>query len=160
MRTDLLFSQYPSNYLVFPTISAGNACTRVGNIYTDHTIAFAPGALSTIVGQNPPQTKEFNFADLPCPPPDVASADSYFYNPAWNPGRPYSPMIAPPQEIFDLDPAFSSCVAAVFQGFDPPHTLSAWTGGFGPRKRGLQSKRSAPAHIVPRGPAQTAAPWF
>ena len=129
----------------------------MGNIYYDHTIAFAPGALSTIVG-NPPQTQEFNFSDLPCPPPDVASADNYFYNPSWNPGRAYAPMIAPPSEIFALDPAFTSCVAAVYQGFDPPHTLGAWGGGIG-GGGGIGRKRGAPAHKVPRGPVQTAAPW-
>ena len=158
---DFIFRQYPSNYLVFPTISAGNACTRVGNIYYDHTIAFAPGAISTIEG-NTGVTKEFNFADMPCPPPEVAAADSYFYNPQWNPGRPYSPIIAPPKEIFDMDPAFANCVAAVYQGFDPSRAFSIYNGpqnpapgtGWKPPKR-----RRGPGHMVPRGPVKTAAPW-
>lgn len=81
-------------------------------------MSFAPGELSTIAGPGG-ATKVFNFADLPCPPPDVASADSYFYNPGANPGRQYSPQIAPPPAIWDLDPAFRNCVPALFQGFDP-----------------------------------------
>lgn len=156
---DNILRQWPSNYLVFPTISAGNACTRVGNIYYDHTIAFAPGAISTIVG-NTGVTQEFNFADLPCPPPEVAAADIYFYNPQSNPGRPYSPMIAPPQEIFDMDPAFKSCVAAVYQGFDPPRPFPSYKGPQVPDpNKGWRKKRRGPGHMVPRGPVKTAAPW-
>ena len=148
---------YPSNYLVFPTISAGNACTRIGNIYYDQTIAFAPGALSTIVG-NSGATQEFNFADLPCPPPDVASADNYFYNPSWNPGRAYAPMIAPPQEIFNLDPAFASCGAGGYQCFDPPRAFPTWGGESG--GGGGWRKKRTPGHNVPRGPVKTDAPWL
>ena len=69
-------------------------------------------------------------------------------------------MIAPPQEIFDLDPAFASCVVAVYQGFDPPKAFPPWKGQSGPGGGGWKGKRSAPAHKVPRGPAQTAVPWF
>lgn len=118
-------------------------------------MSFAPGALSTIVG-NTGATQEFNFADLPCPPPEVAAADSYFYNPAYNPGRPYSPMIAPPQEVFNLDPAFANCEAAVFQGFDPPRAFPPH-GDSGPGGNGWRRKRSAPGYNVPRGPVRTAA---
>ena len=148
----------PSNYLVFPTISAGNACTRVGNVYYSQTMAFAPGALSTIEG-NTQETKEFNFADLPCPPPDVASANQYFYNPSWNPGRPYSPMISPPPELFNLDPAFKNCVTAIYQGFDPPRPLQSKHVVANPGEPGWRRKRSAPGHNVAHGPVQTAAPW-
>lgn len=107
--------EYPSAYVVFPSISAGNSCTQVGSKLTSVTMSFAPGELSTIAGPSG-ATKVFNFADLPCPPPDVASAGSCFYNP---PGRQYSPQIAPPPAIWDLDPAFRNCKPALFQGFDP-----------------------------------------
>ena len=143
----------PSVYLVFPTVSAGNACTRVGNVYTSATLSFPPEALSTIVGTQG-VVQPFNFNDLPCPPPEVASADAWFYNPAYNPGRAYAPMVSPPPELFALDEAFQNCVAAVYQGFDPPHALQHAAapdgpGGFGRRKRVI------PGHVVPHGPRQT-----
>lgn len=150
---------FPSVYLVFPTISAGNSCTRVGNIYERQTIAMAPEAVSSIIGTSG-VAAQFNYADLPCPPPDVASAQSFFYNPQFNPGRAYGPMISPPPELFALDPAFKDCVAAVYQGFDPPRAMRPGSGPSGPggpgkfkRRRSLQ--KSQPAHRVPRGPAQT-----
>lgn len=99
----------------------------------------------------------FNFADLPCPPPAVASADSWFYNPSYNPGRAYSPMVSPPPEVFALDPAFGDCVAAVYQGFDPPYAIPPSHGLSGPGP-GNRRKRSGPAHLVPKGPVQTPAP--
>ena len=140
---------------MFPTISAGNACTRVGNIYYSQTMSFAPGALSTMVGTSD-VAQPFNFNDLPCPPPSIASADSWFYNPSYNPGRAYAPMISPPSEIFALDPAFKDCVAAVYQGFDPPFPFPTSGGAGGPGGGWGRKKRSWPAHMVPRGPQQTA----
>lgn len=146
----LISSEYPSAYVVFPVISAGNACTQVGKKYTSVTMSFAPGELSTIDGPGG-ATKAFNFADLPCPPPDVAAADSFFYNPKINPGRQYSPQIAPPTErIWKLDPAFPGCVPAINQGFDPPAAvqplLKPQVGGFQGR-HGLHPRRKpAPAH--------------
>lgn len=101
----------------------------------------------------------FNFADLPCPPPDVAAADNWFYNPSWNPGRAYAPMVSPPPEIFAMDPAFQNCVAAVYQGFDPPSPMPTLIGNPGVDKGwGSRRKRTAPAHMVPSGPVQTSGP--
>lgn len=154
-----IFSISPSVYLVFPTISAGNECTQVGNVYISQTLSFAPGALSTMVGTSG-VVQPFNFEDLPCPPPDVAAADNWFYNPSWNPGRAYSPMVSPPPEIFALDPAFADCVAAVYQGFDPPYPMPTQHGGgnWGGGGGGWRKKRSAPAHLVARIPDETGAP--
>lgn len=154
-------SESPSAYLIFPTVSAGNSCTRVGEIYTSVTMSFPPGALSTIEGLNGPW-KSFNFADLPCPPPDVAAADSYFYNPQVNPNRPYLPIIAPPTELWGLDPEFKNCVTAVIQGVDPESVLSKATklsplepeGGLArrhPRRRAVHTHRA-------RQPIQTPGP--
>ena len=153
LRTNLGSSISPSVYLVFPTISAGNACTRVGNIYYDQTMSFAPDALSTIVGTSA-VVQPFNFADLPCPPPEVASADSWFYNPSQNPGRAYAPMVSPPPEIFAMDPAFKDCVAAVYQGFDPPYAMPTAQAPSGPGGWGGRKKRALPAW-VPHIPAPT-----
>ena len=144
----------PSIYVVFPTISAraGNARTQVGSIYTDYITSFAPGELSTIEGSGG-STKAFDFADLPCPPPAVAEANAFFYNTQANPGSAYSPRVDLPRGILDLDPAFKGCVAAIYQGFDPPRALKS-RGKVTPAQRtgfGLPQKR-APVHphIRPR----------
>lgn len=107
---------------------AGNAHTRYGDIHTSVTLSFAPDELSSIEG-SAGATKAFNFGDLPCPPPDVAAADKYFYNPSFNPTRRYEPRILPPTQISQLDPAFNTCkFASDFQGFDPPHALTKVIG--------------------------------
>ena len=114
--------------------------------------SYAPGELSTIEGPGG-LTKAFDFADLPCPPPAIASANGLFYNPQANPGRPYSPMIDLPRDILDLDPAWKHCVAAVYQGFDPPTALKP-AGKITPaqvKKSGPPHKRAAAhPHIKPR----------
>ena len=137
-------------YIVAPAISAGNAYQRVGNAYTSVTFSLAKGDLSTIEGQNQ-ATKRYNFADLPCPPPDVASRDSWFYNPKYNPGRPYQPRISIPPAAWSLDPAWSTCTAtAMYQGFDPPiavETVAAGPDGPGRRfRRGAASPLEPPAY--------------
>ena len=69
-------------------------------------------------------------------------------------------MISPPPEVFALDPAFKECVAAVYQGFDPPIALQPGVfGGQGGPGVGKRRKRTGPAHMVPRGPVQTPAPY-
>ena len=85
-------------------------------------MSFAPGELSTIEGKDG-ATRVFSFADLPCPPASVVSADSYFYNSSFDPGQAYEPRLAPPSEIFNLDPEWENCVPATNQGFDPPIAL-------------------------------------
>ena len=148
--------QSPSVYVIFPQISAGNSITQVGSVYTSVTISLAPGELSSIQGPDGP-TKSFNFNDLPCPPSDVAAADSWFYNPEYNPSRAYAPMIAPPPQLFDLDPAFSNCVAAIYQGFDPPIALLS-AAGLGGQGGGGHLRRHRKARIAPRIPVQTPPP--
>ncbi|KAI9843387.1 MAG: hypothetical protein M1830_007708, partial [Pleopsidium flavum] len=64
--------------------------------------------------------KSFNFADLPCPPQSVWEANNYTYYP----GRPYQPLLALPQKLQDIDPAWSTCISNKYQGIDPPRALS------------------------------------
>ncbi|KAL8968981.1 MAG: hypothetical protein Q9185_006601 [Variospora sp. 1 TL-2023] len=110
-----------SVYVEVPELSAGNACTKITE-FTSLTFTFAPGELSTI--QGPANiTKEFDFADLPCPPPDVASDAQWFYNPAFNPTQTYAPLVAPFSQLYDLHPAFKDCIVADNQGFDPSTAL-------------------------------------
>ncbi|KAL8774898.1 MAG: hypothetical protein Q9203_006593 [Teloschistes exilis] len=154
-----------SAYIVIPELSAGNACTRIA-AYFSQTFTFGTGQLSTIQGPSS-VTKEFNFADLPCPPPDIAADDIWFYNPAANPTRAYAPIIAPFQQLFDLDPAFHDCVVAENQGFDPPVALPVASGPtlpkgrLGPlRPRDVLPRDGSPinAHSVPRLPNETVLP--
>lgn len=147
---------------MIPELSAGNACTLIAQ-YTSLTFTFGPGELSTI--QGPANiTKEFNFADLPCPPPDVASEIIYHYNPAVNPTQTYSPFIAPFSQLYDLDPAFRSCTVGPNQGFDPATALPAAEGPTFPKPKGhlgLHLHRRKPptsAHNVPQVPLETGSP--
>ena len=122
-------------YIIVPAISAGNAYQRVGNAYTDVTFSLAKGELSTIEGQDQ-ATRPYQFADLPCPPSDVASRDSWFYNTVYNPTRPYQPRISIPAEVTNVDPAWSSCTStAQYQGFDPPTAVPSVDAPEGPGRR-------------------------
>ncbi len=153
-----------SIYLIVPAISAGNSHRQVGNAYSSVTFSLAPGELSTIAGQND-ATKAYDFADLPCPPSGVATSDWWFYNPSYNPGRPYEPRISIPPEVTNLDPAWSSCTAtAQYQGFDPAISLPTANGMSGPGpggvprrfRRGAAYPLQAPAYA--NTPASTTMP--
>ena len=147
----------PYAYVKFPIIEAGNQCGPVGGKYTSVTWSFAPGQLSTVEGRGGP-TKVFNFADLPCPPASVASADWYNYKP----GQPYAPIIAPVPQLFQLDPTFANCGVDIYEGYDPPHALTpaaALTPFTTPAAPGEgTSSTIAPApqsQIASSGPVQT-----
>ena len=156
LYTHVPIRQSPSAYVIFPAISAGNTCSQVGNgSQTSVTMSFAPGELSTIEG-NRGATKVFNFADLPCPPASVVSADSYFYNPSVHPGQVYEPRIAPPPGIFNLDPAWQSCVTAVNQGFDPSMALGSASGATDPD--GGKMNLFPPKHFLERDASPSAIP--
>ena len=142
---------FPSVYVVFPSIMASDGCRQIGKGYGPITTSFPPGELSTI-SMGGLATKVFNFADLPCPPSDVDIP----------PGDTYAPLIAPPSFLFELDPAFSTCIPAYAQGVvalvDPPggHTPVHQTAEvsdlleFPPRRRDLG--------VSGWGPTKTAGP--
>ncbi|KAI4174560.1 MAG: hypothetical protein LQ346_008221 [Caloplaca aetnensis] len=113
-------------YVVVPQLSAGNNCTKIAE-YTSLTFTFKPGELSTIQGPAN-TTKEFNFADIPCPPSDVAEDVKWFFNPDFNPAQPYAPVVAPFPQLWDVDPGFKSCVVPLNQGFDPSMAYSTANG--------------------------------
>ena len=136
----------PSIYAIFPSISANDGCKQIGNTYSSITTSFAPGELSTIdIGGH--STNVFNFADLPCPPSSIQLSS----------GETYAPLIAPPSFIWNLDPAFSTCIPGYSQGVDPPTAFptAAAPGGPGPvggapRRRDLEAP--------PWGPIKTPGP--
>ena len=134
LPTEISNPVYPSVYVVVNSLSAGNANTQIGPKYASAIFSMLPGELSTIAGTaGPSAAAVFNFADIPCPPPDVAAADIYFYNPAFNPDRPYMPRLLPPSQILNLEPSWSSCTfPANFQFFDPPSAFPSSNGPEGP----------------------------
>lgn len=142
----------PSIYAIFPSIMASDGCNQIGSGYGPITTSFAPGELSTIdIGRV--STNVFNFADLPCPPSGIEM-------PA---GETYAPLIAPPSFIFDLDPAFSSCIPGYSQGVDPPRAFPTDSGPQGPGSPGGGLPRRdfgahGHPHITPWAPEKTAGP--
>lgn len=101
-------SQSPSVYAVFPSIRGHDGYSQIGTTFVNLTTSFAPGQLSTVGLDS--STYSFNFGDLPCPPADVE----------WDFSKgPYQPQVAPPQFIFNLDPAFKTCTPGASQGIDP-----------------------------------------
>lgn len=113
--------QSPSVYVVLRSIRGYDGCNQIGAIFVDLTTSFAPGRLSTIGLDH--TTYSFNFADLPCPPADV---EWDFSN------GPYAPQLAPPEFLFNLDPAFKNCIPGASQGIDPYTTLKTATADSGP----------------------------
>ena len=101
-------SQSPSVYVVFPSINAFDGCRQIGQTFAGLTTSFAPEAMSTI--RSDFNKYPFNFADLPCPPADIP----------WNRSEgPYQPLLAPPDFLFTIDPAFATCTPAASQRIDP-----------------------------------------
>ena len=148
-----LCSQSPSVYIIFPSISANDGCSQIGQTFADLTTSLAPGALSTIGLDS--STYSFNFGDLPCPPADVG----------WDPSKgPYAPLLAPPDFLFHLDPAFATCIPGASQGIDPYTTLTTASAdsNVGAAGCGLTCKRAKRAlehaHPMPWAPRMTAEP--
>ena len=148
-----LCSQSPSVYVIFPSISANDGCSQIGQTFADLTRSFAPSALSTVGLDS--STYSFNFGDLPCPPADVG----------WDPSKgPYAPLLAPPDFLFQLDPAFQTCTPGYSQGIDPYTTLTpanadSDAGQVGCGKSCKRAKMASEhAHRVPRAPRKTAEP--
>ena len=147
-------SQSPSIYVVFPSIRGHDGCEPIGPTFVDLTTSFAPGALSTVRPDN--TTHSFNFGDLPCPPADIE----------WDFSKgPYAPTIAPPEFLFNLDPAFKTCIHGATQGIDPPMTLTHGAADFGPGAVGCRrgncnrAKRAMEhTHPIPWAPQRTAEP--
>ncbi|MCJ1459643.1 hypothetical protein MMC28_010022 [Mycoblastus sanguinarius] len=123
----------PSIYVFFPSISANDGCTQVGNTYSSTMTSFAPGQLSTIAA--PGVTKVFDFENLAC-------------------GA--KPLIAPPSFLFNLDPAFHDCIPGLSQGVDPPTAVPA--GGADSTPVGRFKRAQAHARAEGWAPRQTPAP--
>ncbi|MCJ1441845.1 MAG: hypothetical protein MMC23_002337 [Stictis urceolatum] len=125
----------PYVYFDIPWAAAMDECSNVGSVWTSIQTSFLPEDVYSIVPQDiscfgaalmtqensiwpqkacPMLTKQFNFADLPCPPDSLRqwASSSYIYNSK----VPYLPFIAFP-DITLVDPAWSTCVAAA--GWDP-----------------------------------------
>ena len=151
--------QSPSIYAVFHSVSLSNGCGTLSTTWDSITMAFAPGALST-VAPFANTAEVFNFADLPCPPPGLYV----------EPGQLYQPEFAPPRVFFSsleaANPgALQGCSGGVWaDGWTDPPIAFVTTGplegpgpvGGGPRR--LKRDVPANAHISARAPAKTAEP--
>ena len=136
---------------------AADGCNQIGGRYGPITTSFAPGELSTIeIGLGGQITNVYNFSQLPCPPSSVHVPS----------GAPYAPLLAPPSFLYDLDPAFSTCVPAWNQGleppFDPPIAVTSVKGGLRGPLGNFPARRDLGAYARPQagtwGPAKTAEP--
>lgn len=145
IRADNGYSQSPSIYVVYNSVTAYNSCSRIGSTYANITTSFPPGSLSTIRTHDG-SIHSFDFADLPCPPPGVE----------WTSTEPYAPLVSPPSFLFHLDPAFADCIPAFHQGVDPSITLSPVIGGITDRKSHLHNKAIGRDLVVPWAPRKTA----
>lgn len=120
-------STSPSIYVKFPIVSASDACGLVGSAVTSITLAFSPGELSTFVWENYMRTSTKTYtsvldtADLPCGP---WNGTDKFLPEAWSNYSSYQPLIVLPSKLIDMVPAWKSCTADMFEGQDPPRTLS------------------------------------
>ncbi|KAF6228465.1 hypothetical protein HO133_008195 [Letharia lupina] len=124
---DVTNIQSPSVYVNFPSIRAHDGCSQIGATFTNLITSFAPSALSTIGGDS--KTYSFNFGDLPCPPAIIG----------WNSSQgPYAPLLAPPEFLFHLDPAFLTCIHGASQGIDPYTALVTTNAASGPGKPGCR----------------------
>ena len=138
--------------IVFPSITATDGCRQIGTTYAGFTTTLRPGELSSI---RDGQTYSFNFNDLPCPPPSVH----------WTETGPYTPTLAFPTLLRDLDPAWRTCTPGFNQGIDPftalplvnkPLSPETSIGLFKMLKRGEQDYEQS--RVVPRStPATTTA---
>lgn len=108
--------QSPSVYIVLPSIEARNGCNNIGHILQNVSASFAPGTLST--ARDDGSFYSFNFADLPCPPPEVGwNSTSAPYRPVLG-GGPFLSFLR------GLDPEFADCIPGHSQGVDPPTLLT------------------------------------
>ncbi|KAL8656990.1 MAG: hypothetical protein Q9226_002361 [Calogaya cf. arnoldii] len=76
-----------SVYVVYQSIHIFDNCRRWVGANAQLTASFNSDTLSTLEYKTdaPPATKVMNYADLPCPPPDIAQH--------YDPRFPYSPML-------------------------------------------------------------------
>ena len=140
--TTNLRSQDPGGVVaVFTSIRASDGCQQIGTTFDGHIATFGPGELSSIRDSS---TYSFNLADFPCPPASVH----------WTRPLPYEPIIAPPPFLFNLDPAWSTCIAGAGQGIDPPAAFKKAPGGSGRGDAGALGRHRRAAH-----PHARAVPW-
>ncbi|OCL12200.1 hypothetical protein AOQ84DRAFT_161651 [Glonium stellatum] len=137
----------PSVYIAFTSLGATDLCGIVGDTYYNTTIAFNPDEISTMepyisTGMcsftdslgletgtlwTQPAPKSLNYADLA---QNCSTISGYqFFTSAWYnymvDGDPCHPVIAIPDKVQSLQPAWASCDAGYNGGFyDPPKTLT------------------------------------
>ena len=122
-----MYSTSPSIYVRFPTVIASDACGFIGSPSTSITLAFSPGELSTFVWEpyqstsSQTYTSALDTSDLPCGP---WNGTQKFLPEPWSNYSSYQPLIVLPSKLVNMVPAWKSCTADIFEGQDPPRTLT------------------------------------
>ena len=138
-----------SVYLLFNHLEAWDACSTVGSTITDTIVAITnPARNSSVYAKSGYLTVSlaeacFNFTDLQPPVPYsiyrsqpscatqlvTLSAIKLFYKTNTGPTTcdttaPYRPLLALPEQIQAMDPAWASCTGAINGAWDPPIWLT------------------------------------
>ena len=142
-------------------MSASDSCGLIGSAATSMTLAFSPGELSTYVWNYPSGTTSvLDTADLPCGP---WNGTNHFLPEPWSNSSYYQPLIVLPSKLIDMVPAWKSCTADIFEGQDPPRTLSpAATLAPAPTNADTHAQKTvaSPSPSIPHPPSKTGAEIF
>ena len=145
----------------------------IGSQYTGLRYSFPPEQISSLeanevgcwglyfaraVGQRTPvpsactfSTKQFDIADIPCPPESLRSANDYSF--IYNMSLSYAPILAPLTELSLLDPAWASC--SVLGGWDPYTALTPATNLVAPTTPGDPTQTADPGASIKKATATT-----
>ena len=145
----------------------------------DPTIALPPGRLSTLSYSAWPTpfegiaTKSYDFEACPTWGLNSAFNSTMAFNPGeyLTVGPPWNPIILPPQELLDLDPAWKLCewvtdggeYGFFYGAFDPPHILTPMTGMVDPMSTTSQPMTGSVDPVTwtnNAAPAATEAPFL
>lgn len=154
-------STSPSIYVKFPLVSASDSCGLIGPAVTSITLAFSPWELSTYEWNSPAGTTlALDTADLPCGP---WNGTNHFLPELWSNSSYYQPLIVLPSKLIDVVPTWKSCTADIFEGQDPPRTLSPAAAMVPTPKNAdthAQKSLASPSPSIPRLPLKTGAGNF
>lgn len=147
----------PSVYLSFDSVYAKNHCRPVGSTHPGAVISLNPDAVHSLNGYHDYRPRSFNYADLEGPLPFSVFSERCEPRPLQNclpiPDGDYFPILAVPDQIRDLDPAWKSCELDFGGSFDPPRVLQPASVLVEPT-----ATSNNPATLPPALPAASAGP--
>ena len=144
-------------------MSASDAYGLIGSAATSITLALSARELSKFILNDGTGTNYQTFtspldtAELSCGP---WNGTDHFLPEAWSNYSSYQPLIVLPSKLIAMVPAWKSCTADMFEGQDPPRTLSpAAAMAPAPTNVGTQAQNNAasPSPSIPALPHKTGA---